>query len=123
MSYKIIEIIDEHNVLVNFGGEEGAEEGMLLNIIIPGEPVIIDDKNYGTFDRIKETIVIETVYPKFSLCQKQITTTYDLFSPFTNLKRNSTQIARININPSQKTNRQLPLDAPVVVGDIVVKKY
>lgn len=122
MKYKVIEIIDDQNILVDYGSENGAKEGMLLNIIIPGEPVIIDNKNYGTFDRIKDTITIKTAYPKFSLCQKQLTTTYELFAPLSKLKGSHTETAKIDIDASQQTNRKQPKNSPIVVGDIVVKK-
>lgn len=122
MKYKVIEIIDDQNILVDYGSENGAKEGMLLNIIVPGEPVIIDNKDYGTFDLIKETITIETAYPKFSLCQKQLIRTYDLFSPLSRLKKTSIQAIKMNVDDSQKTNRQQPINSPIAIGDIVVPK-
>ena len=67
--YKIIKIINEYNVLINAGTEDGILSSTRFIIKVKGKPVIFDGENYGTLDYIKAELEVKQLYPKMCLCQ------------------------------------------------------
>lgn len=116
IQYKVIEIISPKEILVNYGYENGAHKGDRLRIIEKGDPVIIDKKNYGTFDAIKDEVTIHIAYEQFSLCKSA---TVFNFAPLTELLAGSASAQALNVDTSNLTNRKLPVVTPIKVGDPV----
>ena len=64
---KIVKIIDEYNIIINLGSDDGIKYDTLLEIYEKG-PEIRDDKTfYGTLDMIKATIKPKMISQKVSL--------------------------------------------------------
>ena len=60
-SYKVIEIVNQNTLLIDYGFSAGAQKGDCMRIVAIGDPVIIDGEDYGTLDTIKD--VVEVVIP------------------------------------------------------------
>lgn len=123
-TYKIIEIIDEFTVMVDYGTNDGAMENDQLNIITIGDPVKIDNIDYGTYDLIKGTLYIDTAYPKFSICRKYKQISTDLLNPISSFKRISFQKQKLETANANYSYRKLPKYTPIQIGDLVrIKKH
>ncbi|SHE79904.1 hypothetical protein SAMN02745784_01833 [Tissierella praeacuta DSM 18095] len=120
--YRVVEILDEHSILVNYGRESGANEDDEVRIISKG-PEVIDpetNKSLGTLDSIKAVLTIVTAYDKFSLCKKiQVTTKNALISPLSQFDVTSKSIKTINVDKNSISNKELPNDKVIKVGDKV----
>lgn len=116
VQYKVIEIISPKEILVSYGYENGAQKGDRLRIIEKGEPVILDNKNYGTYDAVKDEVTVHIAYEQFSLCKSA--TTFN-FAPLTELLTASTSTQSLNVDTSCLSNRKLPAITPIKVGDPV----
>lgn len=70
--YNVIEILSDEEIIIDYGSLDGASRGETVRIYEVGpvvyHPVSKDD--LGTLDYLKETMEIDSVYPKFSLCKK-----------------------------------------------------
>ena len=118
--YKIIEIVNENTVLVDYGTENGAHTGDKLEIYSVGAPVKIGEINYGTMDEIKDVVTIVTAYPLFSICKKVIRSVYNPLSPLSALQRTMTSLHPLNVDDKELSNRNIPTGgARVHVGDFV----
>ncbi len=120
--YRVIEILDEHSVLINYGRNQGADEDEQVRIISIG-PEIIDpqtNETLGTLDSIKAKLTIVTTYDKFSLCKKIETTTRNaLMSPLSQFETTTTKIKVLNVDESSISNKKVPSDTVIKVGDKV----
>ena len=54
--FKVLEIVDNKTLLIDYGFNNRAAAGDVLRIIEKGEPVIIDGVNYGTLDMVKDIV-------------------------------------------------------------------
>lgn len=120
--YKVIEIIDTKQLLINYGYADGAQKGDILRIVEKGDSVTFEEKDYGTYDAIKAELSIQAVYEKFSVCKNNVTLS---FSPLTELIAASMTAGKpsaelLDVDKSQLTNRKLPKLTPIKVGDPVV---
>lgn len=119
--YRVIEIIDNMSILINYGTNNGAKKGTKVRVIEVGE-VVMDPKTgsvLGTYDAIKAELEITVVYEHFSKCQN---ISRDFISPFESplaRKYATTRAKTINVNEEESTNRKTPTSSSVSVGDIV----
>lgn len=116
LQYKVIEIINPKEILVSYGYENGAEKGDRLRIIEKGEPVVIDNKDYGTYDAVKAEITVDIAYEQFSLCRSAAAFN---FAPLSELLAATTSSQILNMDTSNLSNRKLPAITPIKVGDPV----
>lgn len=119
--YKVIEILNKKELLINYGSNDGAVEGTKLIISTSG-PEVIDPETkevLGTLDIIKEKLEIYTVYPNFSICRNTSYEQRDLFAPFNS--KLQTVIVSHELNVSDKDiSGRWPINVPPVkIGDIV----
>lgn len=123
-SYKIIEIINSTNVLINGGIQQGLKEGETLEIYEPGEVVLDPETNtpLGTLDYIKDRIEIVTTYDNFSLCQKILRTKTNLLNSLDKYMTTNIHVARLNVNKEQITDRKVQGNPIISVGDLVRRK-
>lgn len=79
MEFKIVKIVNEYLVVVNYGAFDGAREGDILEIFQVGEEVIDPhtNKSLGTLDIRKARIKVINVYDQMALCRS-----YELSSSF-----------------------------------------
>lgn len=117
--YKVIEILNSKELMINYGSNQGAKIGSKIRISIKGEPVIDPDtqEQIGTLDIIKGDLEIYQTYPNFSICRNiQYKDRNILASPFL---RSEKYYNNLNVESEDMTHR-LPANVPPIkVGDIV----
>lgn len=117
--YKVIEILNSKELMINYGSSQGAKKGREVRISIKGEPVIDPDtkEQIGTLDIIKGELEIYQTYPNFSICRNvQYKDRNILYSPFV---RSETIYNSLNVESEDMTYR-LPANVPPIkVGDKV----
>ncbi|MFC2948578.1 hypothetical protein [Virgibacillus sediminis] len=71
MDFKVVKIVDEYLVVVDYGRIHNAESDDILEIFQVGEEVIDPEthESLGTLDIIKAKIKVLNVYEKMSLCE------------------------------------------------------
>jgi len=120
MEYQVIEIIDEYNLLIDYGIEDGAEQGLKVSILYIGEDVIhpITKEIIGTMDFVKEYLEIVTVYPKFSLCRKlKKSSTLSSMASMSPLNKYSVEEIPISVDAKQISHRKMEFDKKIQIGD------
>lgn len=130
-NYRIIKIVDEYLVVVNYGKKHSARKGDKLEIFQIGEEVIdpVSNKSLGTLDIIKAKIQVLNVYDNFSLCESDEYTTVNAtafsnaaFALSSGISKfiNRTETKALNVNTKQITggyskNKELVIN----IGDTV----
>jgi len=120
--YRVIEILDEYSILINYGREHGANEDDEVRIVSTGPEIVdpVTKESLGTLDSIKSTLTIVTVYDKFSLCKKIITTTKNvLVSPLSQFQTTTKTSKLINVDKDSISNKTTPDDTIIKIGDMV----
>lgn len=117
--YKVIEIIDEYNIIIDYGFDKDAMQGEKLRIIAKGEEVIdkATGNSLGTLDAIKAVVSVKTVYAKFSLCHRVRISEVPMLSPLSELVHRSSREERLPVNPDMMTHRKIPNGGAIAVGD------
>ena len=117
--YKVIEIIDEYNIIIDYGFDKDAMQGEKLRIISKGEEVIdkATGNSLGTLDAIKAVVSVKTVYAKFSLCHRVRILEAPMLSPLSELVHRSSREERLPVNPDMMTHRKIPNGGATAVGD------
>jgi 7-cyano-7-deazaguanine synthase in queuosine biosynthesis len=71
MNYKVVKIVNEYLLVVNYGQKQNAEVGDILEVYQVGEQVLDPDTfdDLGTLDITKGRIKVKNVYEKMSLCE------------------------------------------------------
>ncbi len=120
--YRVIEILNDKELLVNYGSDNGASVGDTVRIFSVGEVVIDPDTkaSLGTLDIIKGELEISTVYEKFSICKKF---KKGNISPILNplAYRSTLESVELNIDKSEISGRKFPKESSTIikVGDSV----
>lgn len=120
--YKVVEIINEYSILINYGSLNGAEKGDEIRVIAIGPEITdpITEENLGTMDLIKSNMTIVTVYEKFSLCQNiKESVVNSLLNPLSQLQITKREKTSLNVDEKDITHRELPNDTTIRPGDIV----
>lgn len=116
--YKVIEIVDDKTLIINYGFEHGAKIGDKLRISELGEEIKTESgQSLGTLDIIKDTVSVDTPYELFSICRKIKYLEIPILNPLSELVRKSKQIESLNVDQAAITNRQIPKAEPIKVGD------
>lgn len=103
MEFKVVKIVDEYLVVIDYGEKHNAQEGDLLEIFQIGEKVYdIDASLLGTLDVRKGRIRVLNVYKNMSLCKSDETIASSnvgvLFRAFSN-----SQVVSLNVDVEQIT--------------------
>lgn len=116
----VINIMNNKNIIIDYGILQGAKRGEKVRIILEGEKIFnLDNTEIGTLDRIKETLEIVEIYDNFSICQK-ITSTFPLYSfAQLDLSQGIRKAEKLNVDTEDITNLNYPSDQPIKKGDIV----
>lgn len=105
--FRVIEIVDDITLLINYGLDNGAHTGDTLRIIQKGEPVIAEGVNYGTLDIVKDVVEVITPYKAFSVCRKIVRRHYNPLNPLENMQRTITKLTPLNVDPKDMTHRTI----------------
>jgi len=120
--YRVIEIVDEYSILINYGNNESASEGEEIRIISTG-PEVKDPatgETLGTLDSIKSELTIVTTYDNFSLCKKVEKTTKNILAnPLSQFQTTSIQVKPLDVDVNSISNKKAPNDKIIKVGDLV----
>ncbi|MBZ2200793.1 MAG: hypothetical protein ABF723_05750 [Lentilactobacillus hilgardii] len=106
MEGKVIRILNNSDLLIGIGSNDGVTFGQKFEIYEPGETVTDPESgtDLGPLDYIKATVEVTEIHPKFSLVRDQSktreTVSRGLMSAFS---ETTSKITKININP-------LPID-------------
>lgn len=121
-TYKVIEIIDEYSILINYGRSDGASNDDSVRIIAKGPEVIDPDTNMllGTFDAVKADLLIDTAYDKFSVCKSiKVKVTNALISPLSQFQSTSKVAEPLTVDRAAMSRKAHPKDTVIRVGDLV----
>lgn len=128
---KVIKIIDEYNLVINIGFEDGVKLGDKFQIYQQGEKVLDPETNeyLGTLDIVKATIVANDISPKLTVCTNAATTSQfrkDFFESRNAISHGFQYISPIQrplmIDPLQVTDSAYSkADKTIKVGDSVRK--
>lgn len=121
--YKVIEIIDAYNLIINYGLERNAKQGDRLRIVDRGEEVKDPDTGeiLGTLDAIKAVVSVKNAYNKFSVCHKIKTPDLPILSPLASAMRNLSVEETLPVNSDEATYRKIPEGGGrITVGDIAI---
>lgn len=118
---RVIEIINNMKILINYGANAGAKKGDSVRIIEQGEEITdpVTGNFLGTYDAIKAELEITTVYSDFSECQKIRRSYISPFESPLSRKYNTSSTESFDVNKTQETHRKTPDASEISVGDIV----
>ena len=117
---KVINIINDTTIIIDFGILNSAEVGQKVRIIDKGESVYnLNNEEIGTLDLIKSELEIVEVYDRFSLCQKVTRRTHTIFAMSQiDLSKTVKSVQKLNINSDDVSGLKLPDITPIQKGDI-----
>lgn len=118
--YKVIEVVNNTTLLINYGFADNAHKGDSFRIIEKGDPVVVDGVDYGTLDMVKDVVEVIVPYEKFSICRKVLYKTVNALNPLEALQRTMTQLRPLTVDPKDVTNRVIPIPSPIKKGDIAI---
>jgi len=120
--YRVIEIVDEYEIIINYGSESGSKENEKVKIVERGRPVIDPETNevLGTRDAIKAILVIHSVSEKFSTCRNRRITYNSLLNPTLQLFKTTVDYEKLHVDPKEITDNKVLIDNPIRVGDKVI---
>lgn len=121
-SFRVIKIIDDMNIVINCGENEGIKEGDRFYIYSENGTAVIDpftNENLGSFKGIKAKVVATTVYEKMSVCQNSViigglanSLGIAALEPYVGKR------ASLNVDPSQISGGlDTDVDEPIRIGD------
>lgn len=117
--YKVIKLLADNSLIVDYGKNNGAYVGENLRIFTPGEEIIFEDTSYGTLDLIKSDVEIVAIFPKFSVCQRIERKTVNAFGLTNYLTREIEEIQKLNLNKEEISNVFYRDRNPIKLGDLV----
>jgi hypothetical protein len=131
MPYKVVKIVDEYLIVVNYGKIHNANPGDILEVYEIGEKVTDPDtfEDLGTLDIVKGEIKVKNVYQKMSLCISNEYTNNFLGYSLSSISQaiTNTEITALNVNTKEitggygeKEKSQISLRDPV---KIIKSKY
>ena len=117
--YKVIDIINKFNIIINYGSNDGAFEGQEIRISTVGDEIFdLDGKSLGNIEIIKDELEITKVYDIFSICKKMIVNEINPFQPIT-LIRKEKKAVELNVEEKDFSNIKYLDKSPIKKGDCV----
>lgn len=121
MEYKVIEIMNEKEIIINYGRMDGAEEKDIIRIYAKGKTVADPDtgEDLGTLDIIKADLEIYIAYEKFSVCRSVVRKKSNILNPISDVlfTSTSTEYKPIDVDTSAMTNNKTEKGGKILVGD------
>lgn len=117
---KVIKILDDKNILIDYGRIDGASKKDVVRVIEKGQEVEYNGEILGTLDNVKAELSIKVIYDKFSLCQNFRSVNSNVNTLANTLyKFYDEQPASLKVNEDQIENIKIPDNNVINVGDIV----
>jgi hypothetical protein len=117
--YKVINIINKFNIIINYGSNDGAYEGQEVRISTTGDEILdLDGKSLGNIEIIKEELEITRVYDNFSICKKIRINEVNPFQPIS-LVRKERRAVELNVKEEDFSNIKYQDITPIKKGDNV----
>lgn len=117
--YKVINIINKFNIIINYGSNNGAYEGQEVRISITGDEILdLDGKSLGNIEIIKEELEITRVYNNFSICKKIKINEINPFQPISLVKKERRAV-ELNVKEEDFSNIKYQDMTPIRKGDNV----
>lgn len=119
--YRVIEILNKNELLINYGFNNGARIGNKVIISDKGEEVIdpVTKKSLGTLDIVKGKLEIYSVYPNFSICRDISREKRNLAMPFGVESSTVLRTNPLNVSEDDISGRWPKPIPPIKVGDEV----
>lgn len=120
--FKVIEIIDEFSILINYGRDDGAYEGDEIRVLSIGDEVVDPEtkESLGTLDFVKDTLTIAIAYDSFSLCQKIETSHINvLTSPLSQFSKTTKEVKALNVDEKDFSHKSFSKEKTIKVGDTI----
>ena len=115
--YKVIDIINKFNIIINYGSNGGAFEGQEIRISTVGDEIFdLDGKSLGNIEIIKDELEIDKVYENFSICKKIIINEINPFQPISLVRRERKAI-ELNVEEKDFSNIKYLDKSPIKKGD------
>lgn len=117
--YKVINIINKFNIIINYGSNDGAYEGQEVRISTTGDEILdLDGKSLGNIEIIKEELEITRVYDNFSICKKIRINEVNPFQPISLVKKEKRAV-ELNVREEDFSNIKYQDTTPIKKGDNV----
>lgn len=117
--YKVINIINKFNIIINYGSNDGAYEGQEVRISTTGDEILdLDGKSLGNIEIIKEELEIIKVYDNFSVCEKIRINEVNPFQPISLVKKEKRAV-ELNVKEEDFSNIKYLDKSPIQKGDNV----
>ena len=117
--YKVINIINKFNIIINYGSNDGAYEGQEVRISTTGDEILdLDGKSLGNIEIIKEELEITRVYDNFSICKKIRINEVNPFQPISLVKKEKRAV-ELNVREEDFSNIKYQDMTPIQKGDNV----
>lgn len=117
--YKVINIINKFNIIINYGSNDGAYEGQEVRISTTGDEILdLDGKSLGNIEIIKEELEITRVYDNFSICKKIRINEINPFQPISLVKKERRAV-ELNVKEEDFSNIKYQDMTPIKKGDNV----
>lgn len=121
---KVIKIIDNYDLVINIGADEGAKVGDTYEIYTPGHEVFDPDTkdSLGTLDLIKASIKVKNVFPKMSICTSNHISTKKIPDLINSFSRTYDERMPLNVDSLDISGGFEDFDSKIKVGDFVRKQ-
>lgn len=117
--YKVINIIDKFNIIINYGSNDGAYERQKVRISTTGDEILdLDGKFLGNIEIIKEELEITRIYDNFSICKKIRINEINPFQPISFVKKERRAV-ELNVKEEDFSNIKYQDTTPIKKGDNV----
>ena len=117
--YKVINIINKFNIIINYGSNDGAYEGQEVRISTTGDEILdLDGKSLGNIEIIKEELEITKIYDNFSICKKIKINEVNPFQPISLIKK-EIRAVELNVKEEDFSNIKYQDITPIKKGDNV----
>ena len=117
--YKVINIIDKFNIIINYGSNDGAYERQKVRISTTGDEILdLDGKFLGNIEIIKEELEMTRIYDNFSICKKIRINEINPFQPISFVKKERRAV-ELNVKEEDFSNIKYQDTTPIKKGDNV----
>lgn len=117
--HKVIAILDKKRILIDYGRNNKASKRDFIRVIEVGPEIKYDDRVYGTLDKIKASLSIDTIYDKFSICTNSDLENGAKKSLLGAYPSDIKIYENLNVNEEQISGLKEPDATPISLGDTV----
>jgi len=123
---QIIKIVDDKNLIINIGLEDGVAANEKFQIFEQGIEIVDPSTGeaLGNLDFIKATVTAISVLPKMSICQSIKRTSTDLANIanlLTGVSITRTERESLDVDPEEISGGYEDFDKTIRIGDLVRK--